>query len=198
MVYLQAPSRARRRAAMLAATAGIGLLTVACGGNSSSTASGGSSASADSGGTAVAYSQCIRSHGVPKYPDPASGGGVAKTDAQHLGVSESVLQAAQRACQHLLPVSGSQRQQEQQCLEADSCTPAQVQQIESTERKFAGCMRSHGVPNWPDPTLDDTGRPVFNLIPVGISHAEQHSPSMTATIAECQRLDPTAMGIESN
>lgn len=65
---------------MLAVAVGIALLTAACGGNPSPTASGGSSQSASPSGSAnaVAYSQCIRSHGVPKYPDPSSDGQVPK------------------------------------------------------------------------------------------------------------------------
>ena len=63
---------------------------------------------------------------------------------------------------HLLPTTGLSQHDEQQYLETESCSPAQVQAIETTERKFAECMRSHGVPTWPDPTIDDHGRPVFN------------------------------------
>lgn len=182
---------------MPAFAAGIALLTVACGGNPSPAASGGGSPSVSPSGpaNAVAYSQCMRSHGISAFPDPVRGGGVPKTDAHHLGVSDSVLSAAQQACQHLLPTTGLSQHDEQQCLETESCSPAQVQAIETTERKFAECMRSHGMPDWPDPTIDDHGRPVFNLVPVGIT---DDSASIRATITECQHLDPTAMGLESN
>ncbi|HEY6789997.1 MAG TPA: hypothetical protein VI365_22075, partial [Trebonia sp.] len=55
--------------------------------------------------------------------------------------------------------------------------------------KFAQCMRSHGVPNWPDPTIGLQGSPEFNLSKVGITHAQTHSAPMANTIAECQSLE---------
>ena len=54
---------------------------------------------------AVAYSACVRSHGVPNYPDPGSDGNLPKGSVQAFGVSNSQHQAAQRACRHLLPNS---------------------------------------------------------------------------------------------
>ena len=68
------PSTARTAAGIIAA-AGLALLTAACGGSPSSTGSGGSS---NAGGAAnqreVAYSHCMRSHGVPNFPDPSGSG----------------------------------------------------------------------------------------------------------------------------
>jgi len=59
----------------------------------------------------------------------------------------------------------------------------------TTDRKFARCMRSRGVPNWPDPTIESDGQPVFDLTQVGITHSQTHSPPMSDEIAECQRLE---------
>jgi hypothetical protein len=139
----------------------------------------------------------MRSHGVPGYPDPASGGVLPKTSAQQLGVSSSQYQAAQRSCQHLLPTTGSFQQQSRQCLSAGDCPPSLVQQMLNADRNFARCMRSHGVPNWPDPTTGSQGAPGFNLVPVGITHAETHSPPIETKLAECQRLDPAPAAMES-
>jgi hypothetical protein len=135
---------------------------------------------------------------MPKYPDPGSSGTLPKTDAGSLGVSESRLQVAQHACLHLLPTADSLQQQAQQCFLAGNCPQALVQQILTAGRRFARCMRSHGVPNWPDPSLDPEGRPSFNLVPVGITHSETHSPPMTAKIQECQRLDPAPLALASH
>ena len=111
---LAAP-RGQRPAARIAVAiiAGGGLvLLAACGGSPSSTGSGGSSSAggpASAGGSAnsklVAYSQCMRSHGVPNYPDPANGA-LPKGTAQAFGVGNSQFQAAQGACEHLLPATG--------------------------------------------------------------------------------------------
>ena len=84
---------------------------------------------------------CMRSHAVPNFPDPSSSGGVPKETAQQLGVSNSQLQAALNACQHLLPNTGN----------IDD-NPAALHQWWSQMLHFARCMHSHGVPNWPDPS----------------------------------------------
>jgi hypothetical protein len=190
---------AARTAAALIAGATLALLA-AC---SSSPSSADAGAAASAGGatdslSAVAYSDCMRSHGVPNYPDPGSNGDVPKGSAQQFAVSNSQFQAAQGDCQHLLPTGGSFQQQAQQCFNAGNCPQALVQQILTAQRKFAECMRSHGVPNWPDPTLGSEGRPIFNLIPAGITHSQEHLPPITTEMTECQRLDPAPAAIESN
>ena len=131
----------------------------------------------------------MRSHGVPNFPDPATNGQPPKTSAQDLGVSEPRYRTAQKACQYLLPTGGSFEEQAGQCELAGDCPPALVQQMMTTDRKFARCMRSRGVPNWPDPTIESDGQPVFDLTQVGITHSQTHSPPMSDEIAECQRLE---------
>jgi hypothetical protein len=48
--------------------------------------------------------------------------------------------------------------------------PAALNQWWSQMLHFARCMRSHGVPNWPDcsPYPPDAVRPTFNLHAVGV------------------------------
>jgi hypothetical protein len=130
----------------------------------------------------------MRSHGVPDYPDPDSNGQLPKTDAQLLGVSGSQYQAAQQACQQLLPAGGSLQQQEAQCMQNSDCSPALVQQMLTADRKLARCMRSHGVPNFPDPTNGGPGGPYFDISKVGISDAASHTPQFEADLDECGRL----------
>jgi hypothetical protein len=130
----------------------------------------------------------MRSHGVPNYPDPTDGQ-LPKGDARAFGVSSSVFSAAQGACHQLLPNAGSFQEQASQCTLDGDCSPAVVQQMMSIDLKFAQCMRSHGVPNWPDPTIGLQGSPEFRLSKVGITHAQTHSSPMDNTITECQRLE---------
>ena len=171
------------------AMAALVLPAAACGGSPSSAGSGGSPAveGPARSPSAVAYSACMRSHGVPRYPDPDSSGQVPKTDAQLLGVSTSQYHAAQEACLHLLPRGGSLQQQEHQCMQNSDCPPAMVQQMLAADRKLARCMRSHGVPNFPDPTTDSHG-PVFNITAAGISDAASHAHQFVATLTVCGRL----------
>ena len=174
-------------------SAGTGSPSAAGPASSSPAASGTAGSTAGSSATAqsvVAYSQCMRANGVPKYPDPASGGRLPKGNAQSFGVSDATYQAAQRTCRHLLPASGSFDQLSHQCIQDGDCPPALVQQMLTADRRFAQCMRSHGVPSWPDPTLDPSGAPVFKVSAAGITHTQTHSPPMEVVIRACLRTDP--------
>jgi hypothetical protein len=185
-----------RTAAAIIATAALALLAAACtSGSPSSTGSGGSSSAGGSTNSpsAVGFSRCMRSHGVPNYPDPDSSGALPKTDPQRLGISSSQLRAAQTACQDLLPSTGGSVQQVQQCFLAGDCPPAVVQRLLNVERRFAQCMRSHGVPHWPDPTIDSQGRPVF-AISVSKDGFDPHSPQISAKGDECSHLMPDVPG----
>jgi hypothetical protein len=183
--------RARRRTARIAAsfvaTAALGLLTAACSGSPSSASSGspphaGASSSPPS---VVAYSACIRSHGVPTFPDPGSGGALPKGDAQNFGVSSSQLQAAERACQSLLATTRTFDQQFSQCVSSGDCPQALVQQAMTLMRSFAQCMRSDGEPNFPDPTIGAGGAPFFNASGAGLSNQYAHSAEFRSKVNEC-------------
>lgn len=187
----RAPSLTARTASAIMAAAVLALLAAACGGPSSAPQSG--SANAGGAGTsspsAVGYSQCMRSHGVPNFPDPPAGGGIPKASAQQLGVSNSQYQAAQHACQTMIPASGGATQQEeQQCFVAGDCSPAVVQHLLVLMRNFSRCMRSHGVPNFPDPSTNSQGQPLFDVSADGITRADTHSPRFISELDECQRL----------
>jgi hypothetical protein len=193
---------AARTAAAVIATAALVLLAAACSSSPSHTGSGGSStgsgASTNAGGSAgspsaITYSQCMRSHGVPNFPDPPSSGQVPKASAQLLGVSTSQLQAAQTACQHLYPNNGGSgwvltKDSIGQCEETGDCPQALVQAAMTALRTYARCMRSHGVPNWPDPTIDSEGRPDFDLL-----HVQGFDPNSSQTsniMQECYHVMP--------
>jgi hypothetical protein len=130
----------------------------------------------------LAFSRCMRSNGLPSFPDPLPGQVVAKfPDAQDLGVSTSVYQTAQNACQHLLPNGGSAPDQ------------TVVQQELGGMRSFSQCMRTRGTPNWPDPILDSQGRPVFDLARAGISQSQARSSQLTTEMHECGHLLPSSL-----
>jgi hypothetical protein len=126
----------------------------------------------------------MRSHGVPKYPDPGSGNelanGLPKVSLQQLGVSSSQYQAAQDACAHLLPNGGQQ-------------TQAEAQQDLDAIRTFARCMRSHGVPTWPDPTYDPAAGWGFNLLHV--LGFDPNSTQIDNKMDECDRVLPPGIGV---
>jgi hypothetical protein len=132
---------------ILAVAAGIIVLASGCGG---STPSGSSSLGESSNVKAdVAYQQCMSSHGVPGVTVNAqSNGGVSvaissATQGSHAQVpdgSNAQVESAMTACQHLLP--GGQLSQ------------AQLRQLLPQGLKYAACMRTHGVPDFPDPSIN--------------------------------------------
>jgi hypothetical protein len=183
-----------RTAAAVATTAGLALLAAGCGGSPSShVAELGSTttqpASSKAGGSTslhspttrpLAFSRCMRSHGVASFPDPDSSGVWPKSQVE-LAAGNSRFQAATRACGHFLPDGGP----------GVSPSAAVVQQIQSDMAHFARCMRSHGVLRWPDPTLD-RGRAVFDPEAAGI---DPNSPQISTKLHECERVFPASVGI---
>ena len=160
--------------APVAAMAIAALLATAC-------SSPGSSASGTTKMTAlqedVAYASCVRSHGVPNFPDPVRGnfpdpqsdGWGFDINSSTIGVSQSVLQKAENACGYLQPSGGTQ-------------TPAQFAALLAEQLKFAACMRSHGVPSFPDPT--SSGQSISYTIPGSV----RESPQFTTAARDCQKL----------
>ena len=124
---------------------------------------------------AIAYSHCMRSHGVPRYPDPGRSGAIPKVSLQRLGVSLTRWEAAQAACAHLLPNGGG------------GSTQAQLQQWMNGMRSFAQCMRSDGVSNWPDPVFDAGGNPEFYLD----GKVNQNAPQIKTKIQGCLHFLPS-------
>ena len=182
----RARPHAARTAAAIIVMAALVLLATACGSSSSSTASVGSpnTGRAANSQVGIAYASCMRSHGVPKYPDPSSGNelanGLPKVSVQQLEVSNSQYQAAQGDCAHLLPNGGQQ-------------TQTQSQQDLNAMRRYAQCMRSHGVPTWPDPAYDPTAGWGFNL--VGVQGFDPNSAQIERKMDICNRGLPPGIGV---
>jgi hypothetical protein len=170
-------------------TAGIlaaGVAVAACGGGPSTPGAGtgpaatAASPSADGSTGLLAYSSCMRSHGVPNFPDPASSGGIPKETGPQLGVSDSQLQAAQNACLHLIPPGQSLSGQPIQTI------TAQQQQY---YLKAAACMRSHGITNFPEPVFQN-GQVEFPLL----SHlVDLNSPQFAQAYHVCDKLIPPGL-----
>jgi hypothetical protein len=175
----------------------ISLLATACGGGSSpaSSAAGGSTAagkssaatggSSSSGGAttraqgALAYAGCMRSHGVPSFPDPDSGGNFNLSN-DPVSSQETT---ANQACNRLLNV-GTQ------------LSAAQTQHTLGQLLKYSQCMRAHGVPNFPDPqlTTGGIGEPggfTFDTVNLNLN---QKSPQYQSAAQACQSIATHAKG----
>jgi hypothetical protein len=174
--YLDRGQRARlRRAALVTAVAlAVGLATAACGGPSPA---GGSTQATG----LLAYASCMRSHGVPGFPDPTGDGGIPKDDVIRAfrAVSNAQAQAASNKCAHLLPAGGSLSGQPAQPV------PTQDRQY---YLKAAACMRSHGISNFPDPVF--SGGNVNFPIP---SSVNSNSTQFIQARQTCQKLIPAGL-----
>jgi hypothetical protein len=126
------------------------VVIAACG--SSGTSSGTNSSSDYS--QALKHAGCMRSHGVSNFPDPSAGG---HPQAIQVNPRSPAFQTAQRACRKLAPgglgspthLSASQRR---------------------AALEFAQCMRAHGEPNFPDPTLNPPSAPTPGTMILAFAH----------------------------
>jgi hypothetical protein len=145
-------------------------------GSSSSSTGASHSGSTSPDGEAVAYSACVRAHGVPNFPEPkvsTNGNEVKVAIAINPSISSNPhFNAAQQACRKLLPGGGPGN--------APALTPAQQDQY----LKAAACIRSHGVPKFPDPTFSGGG--------VHIAHhnLNESSPTFKTAVHDCESLIP--------
>jgi hypothetical protein len=87
----------------------------------------------------IKFADCMRSHGVPNFPDPGSGGGIQFNAGSGIDPQSPAFRAAQNACFRLLPGGGPGH---------GGFSEARKQQM----LRLAKCMRAHGVPSFPDPT----------------------------------------------
>jgi hypothetical protein len=119
----------------------------------------------------LAYSQCMRDHGIANFPDPSAEGGLG-VDAEALGIDPASpqFQAAEEACNYLMPPE-------------DAAGPSQ----EGMEAMlaYAQCMRDEGVTAFPDPNSE--GGLALDGDAVGID-----TPQFAAADEACKHLLPGA------
>ncbi len=124
----------------------------------------------------VSYSECMRSRGVPNFPDPNSQGNFlyerGEINGQTVDYRSPQFTSANKACTHLLPNGGKP-------------TAAELQQALTQALKFVQCLRQHGLPSMPDPVESDGG--ISNYFPRGVS---PNSPQFQAAMKACQSLAP--------
>lgn len=127
---------------------------------------------------ALAYSQCMRSHGIANFPDPSADGGIeiqgGPNSSSGPNPGSAAFKAADQACRHLLPNGGQP-------------TAAQKQQFLSQALKFSQCMRSHGFPNFPDPSTTGGG---VSLKITPSSGIKPSSPQFRAAQKACSSFLP--------
>ena len=149
--------------------AGCGSSTATHNANTGSRA--GSGSASNGGGTravkqekAVKFAECVRAHGVPHFPDPDAAGNFNFG----VDVSAATFTAAVNACKALQPPGSlsSQRSPKQQ----------------SAALRFARCVRSHGVPDFPDPV---NGQPLIDTDHIPSSNSPSGMSILNAATHTC-------------
>jgi hypothetical protein len=145
--------------------AGVALALAGCGGGSSSsgiahigTTSASSPSSGSGGGSPesgesraavqqrfVKFAQCMRTHGEPEFPEPTEGNiEIHRQNGHGPNPESSQFKAAEKACSKYAPSKVAP-------------SPALQAKMQEGALNFSKCMRSHGVPNFPDPEFHSGG-----------------------------------------
>jgi hypothetical protein len=155
------------------ATPGVATLTAAASTESSSPV--GAAAAPD----ALKYAQCMRANGVPDFPDPVDGGfHITSGPGSDLDPGSPQFAAADTACKAYSP--------EDQAGGGPANPSAQAAAL-----KYSACMRSHGVPSFPDPVF--VGGSIRETVRAG-SGLDPNSPQFVTAQNACQSLQPFANG----
>lgn len=168
-------SRGLRCAGALAVVAAVALATAACGVHVSfgSSASTGSTTFRDD----VAFAQCMQTHGVPNFPVPTNSSEHfsvnGNLNGNVSGTGNSPLTRAYDACKQLLPPGSA-------TTGSGGVTQAQL----DWALKVAQCLRAHGEPDFPDPTVTN-GSIRFTVQPGVIQSAQ-----FRAAVNACRSLIP--------
>lgn len=180
-----APTRAiltRCRFSVVGAAIGCAVVLAACGSTGPSSAQ--TSTNATNAALLVKYSACMRSHGVPEFPDPStsqSGANSFGIDGYNfnlpagLNTQAPAYQSAEKACQGLIGSGGG----------GPARNPAIVAKARQAALAHAQCMREHGVPNFPDPTVSSNGGGIVQRS--GGGGINPRSPAFQQAQKICQR-----------
>jgi hypothetical protein len=165
------------RLTCVAAIAGCAVALAGCGSSSpgSSDASSASTASSQSGQThsiqpAIDFVNCMRSHGVSDIPDPTASPRGFKESLSPSTPHSPAFIAALKPCQHfLLPPGGANQ------------SPPHTQAQDAAFLAFAGCLRNHGFPSFPDP--NSTGDITHEML--AAAGINLHQPAVAQAADAC-------------
>jgi hypothetical protein len=171
-------SKTARRTSCALAVIVCGLAIAGCGftGDSSEAASSGGPESPAVAADFLKFSGCMRSHGVPNFPDPGSNG-IQFTPGSGINPASPAFKSAQARCKKLLPGGGPK---------AASAPPPSASAVRAA-LTWARCIRKHGVPNFPDPSTNGSQAGLFFrgvVFPVGPDFNPE-SPAFKQAQASC-------------
>jgi hypothetical protein len=168
---------------------GVAHLASSTSGSADPSSGGSSSPESESSASAqqkiIAFSHCMRTHGVPEFPEPSEGHVLIRR-GDHNGHVTGVnpqsaqFQAANKACAKLSPKGGKPP------------SPAEQAKLQEQALKFSQCMRTHGVPDFPDPEFPRGGGVGIRIggKQGGPSRIDLSSPKFQAAQKACQSIMP--------
>jgi hypothetical protein len=158
------------RALACAAFAALALAAAGCGGSHTN-----GTAAAAPADPAAAWHQvvlCARAHGMPGLPEPRIDPSGKAIFPSGLNIPEQTRRACQSLYDRLVPNAQNQ-----------APTRAQLAAL----LRFARCMRSHGIPDWPDP------RPDGSFVPdARIAHSLKSA--FRSQLTTCEHFNPDPRG----
>lgn len=162
-------------AAAATLTAGCGLVHVSLGGGS-----GGSTPTPGVYQHEIAYAHCMQTHGVPNFPDPSPSGHFHQqlnpNGVSQSGQGNSPLSRANNECKDLLPQA------------TPTSTPVSQQQVDLV-LKIVQCLRSHGEPNTPDPTVKGDN------VSIQLPQSVVNSSRFQAAVSACRSVIPKGVHV---
>jgi hypothetical protein len=167
-------------ASALATLAGLSLIASACGGSTGNHAAElGATTPAANAERMLAFSRCVREHGVTNYPDP-DGNGNLPASGKQIARSSPQYPAAENACMHILQTGSATE------------TAGDKQKL-AFALKVARCMRSRGYPTYPDPSPSVSSQGSgTRFAGTGI---DTRSPRFQTTETACEKQARKALGL---
>jgi len=159
------------------------LIGAGCGSGSSGSGSSAAANSSTAGNQAqaVKFAECMRSNGVPQFPDPNGSGQLtidAAVNGSGIDPNSPAWTQAVNACKDLEP--------------AGFTGPAETSPAQQSQGlKFAQCVRENGVPDFPDPS---PGQPLIDTNRIPSSNTSRGMSILNAATHKCSDLSPISAG----
>lgn len=125
----------------------------------------------------LAYAKCMRENGLPKFPDPKSGGGIAFKPGDGLDPAAPQFKAADSHCRPLVGAGGP-----------SGNINGKDPWSSADKVKYAQCMRANGVSKFTDPDASGYFAPIIKGGPL-----DPESPQFKKAAAACKKYQPQNM-----
>jgi hypothetical protein len=168
----------------------LGLASAGCSGTAAPSKPPGtnSPAASSAAGTrdSLRLAQCMRSNGVPNFPDPVANGSIAVDPKKGLDPKATAFKAAEEKCKQYMPKSGTCPRG---CRSGGAGYGNGADSWSAADKlSYAKCMRQHGVPRFPDPASDGQ-LPAFD----SRSGIDPLSPQFEQADKVCAKYQPRNM-----